>query len=186
MPANLPKMTFKKGGKNVTPIDVIKINDEYIVAVYEGTLSPADILIKYRQKNGEWSRIRTPKHIHWVVDMLLKLQTRPAQTKQFLELLQTIWASTTGLTDSQDRDDLTIHTLINMYEDEMEKFNNLGSKGQYSIKFLITIMKLLTLQEKTNREDAYMFREILEALADDKIDIFKIVSQATQGRNRSN
>jgi len=96
MPANVPKMTFKKGGKNVTPIDVIKINDEYIVAVYEGTRSPADILIKYRQKNGEWSRIRTPKHIHWVVDMLLKLQTRPAQTKQFLELLALIFQCWAG------------------------------------------------------------------------------------------
>ena len=44
---------------------------EYIIYVFQGSLSQYDILIKYR-KDG--TRIRTPKHIHWVVDILMKMQ----------------------------------------------------------------------------------------------------------------
>ncbi len=49
----------------------IKINDDYIIYVFQGTLSQNDIVIKYSKNAG---RMRTPKHIHWVIDMLLKEQ----------------------------------------------------------------------------------------------------------------
>ena len=41
------------------------VNGSYYIGIYQGSLSPYDVLIKYRQlENGKWSRIRTPKHIH--------------------------------------------------------------------------------------------------------------------------
>ena len=40
--------------------------DDYIIYVFQGALSQFDIVIKYK-KDG--MRIRTPKHIHWVVDI---------------------------------------------------------------------------------------------------------------------
>ena len=39
------------------------------------------------------------------------------------------------------------------------------------------------LQEKTNREDAYMFKNVLDGLRAGK-DLFKILSTATLGANR--
>ena len=39
-------------------------------------------------------------------------------------------------------------------------------------------MHLLMYQEKTNREDAYMFGKILTSLLKEEIDIFSIVSIA--------
>ena len=42
---------------------------DYIIYVFQGILSQFDIVIKYK-KDG--TRIRTPKHIHWVVDILMK------------------------------------------------------------------------------------------------------------------
>jgi hypothetical protein len=42
----------------------------------------------------------------------------------------------------------------------------------------LLIAKLLMIQEKTNREDAYMFKKLLERLKEGK-DIFSIVSTAT-------
>ena len=60
------------------PLCVIPINGTYILGIYKGTLSDFDILLRYRQKEGErWSRIRTPKHIHWAVDMLIKHYSEP-------------------------------------------------------------------------------------------------------------
>lgn len=44
---------------------------DYIIFVFQGTLSQFDIVIKYKKDR---KRIRTPKHIHWVVDILMKMQ----------------------------------------------------------------------------------------------------------------
>ena len=45
--------------------------ERYEIFVFQGNLSELDIVIKYK-KDG--SRISTPKHIHWVVDVLRKIQ----------------------------------------------------------------------------------------------------------------
>ena len=50
--------------------------------------------------------------------------------------------------------------------------------GEYSVEFLYVLMKLLAIQEKTNRSDAYMFGQVIDALLEDKLDIFSIVSKA--------
>ena len=62
--------------------------------------------------------------------------------------------------------------------DEVEKYNKLADKGEYSVKFLVLIAKLLMVQEKTNRHDAYMFKNLLEKLKGHR-NIFEIVSTAT-------
>ena len=45
-------------------------------------------------------------------------------------------------------------------------------------------MQLLSTQEKTNRQDAYMFGQIIDELLDLDLDIFKIVSKAGFGGRR--
>ena len=56
----------------------IKIDDNYTIYVFQGNISKNDILIKY-SKNGK--RMRTPKHIHWVIDILLKEQINKLVSK---------------------------------------------------------------------------------------------------------
>ena len=43
-------MTFKRKGEVIIPISVIKVNENFILAIYKGKKSPADILIRYRQR----------------------------------------------------------------------------------------------------------------------------------------
>ena len=53
------------------------VNGSYIIGIYQGSISDFDILIKYRQlENGDWSRIRTPKHIHWAVQNIIRTTER--------------------------------------------------------------------------------------------------------------
>ena len=59
----------------------------------------------------------------------------------------------------------------------MENFKRL-LKYIKPYKFLILLAKLLMAQEKTNNNQAYMFRQLLEALKSHN-NIFKIVSTAT-------
>ena len=61
---------------------------------------------------------------------------------------------------------------------ESKQYKELSGKGEYSVKFLLLVAKLLMVQEKSNREDAYMFGKVLKSLKDGK-DIFGIISAAT-------
>ena len=174
-------MTYK-GEK---PLSVYKINDSYIVAVYQGKLSKYDIILRYRQRNkkGKWSRIRTPKHVHWAVDMLIKLSHQKEVAKEFLDFLLNLWDRTKGFKSEKERQEfLKEENLIKDVEKEADKFKELSKHGEYSIKFLILLAKLLMKQEKTNREDAYMFKKLLEALKENR-ELYEIISIATHKGN---
>jgi len=173
-------MCFKKEGQIKKPLFVVLINGSFIIAVYQGSLSKYDILIKYRQKiDGKWSRIRTPKHIHWAVDVLIKMHFENKKTKDFLDFLIKIWEDTTPFKNEQEREDfLNIEKLIEANKQEIERYEELSQRGEYSIKFLVLLARLLMAQEKTNLESAYMFKKLLDALKSGK-DIFGIVSIAT-------
>ena len=173
-------MTFTIKGIEHSPIKSFHVNDNTIIAVYEGTLSQFDILIKYRQKlkNGRWSRIRTPKHIHWTVDILMKMQTFRDLTQQFLDFFIGIWDETVPIQSQQERQSLDLRSLLNLSKREIERFKELSKKGEYSVKFLVLLAKLLMLQEKTNRADAYMFKDVLDGLKKGE-DLFHVISKAT-------
>ena len=70
------------------------------------------------------------------------------------------------------------HVLPRMLTAIARNYQNLNGKGEYSVEFLCVLAILLMRQEKTNNPNAYMFKDLLEALKA-KDDIFKIVSVAT-------
>ena len=153
---------------------------DYIIYVFQGTLSRFDIVIKYK-KDG--TRIRTPKHIHWVVDILMKMQGNEILTKNYLQAIQDCWNSCVPLTNN-DYD--TLKVLIENGENDIdiEQYFPLNDFGEYDVEFLYVLMELLAVQEKTNRTDAYMFGKIIEELLETDRDIFKIISTAGFGGRR--
>ena len=148
--------------------------ENYTIFVFEGKLSQFDILVRYKKGT---LRIRTPKHIHWVVDILMKMQGKEKLTKEFLEKIKTCWNNCKPLTD---RNFDILKNLIEDGEKEMDinKFTALNAFGEYDVEFLYVLMQLLSVQEKTNRADAYMFGKIIDELLEAERDIFKIVSTA--------
>ena len=153
---------------------------DYIIYVFQGNLSQFDIIIKYK-KDG--TRIRTPKHIHWVVDVLMKMQGNETLTKRYLQTIQKCWKSCVPLTNN---DYATLKALIENGESDIDidKFFSLNAFGEYDVEFLYVLMELLAVQEKTNRADAYMFGKIIEELLETDRDIFKIISTAGFGGRR--
>ena len=152
----------------------------YIIYVFQGSLSEFDIVIKYR-KFG--TRIRTPKHVHWVVDILMKMQANEALTNSYLRTGQLCWNECQPLGNN---DYETLKSLIKNGEAniEIERYFPLNAYGEYDVEFLYVLMELLAVQEKTNRADAYMFGDIIEELLKDNKDIFKIISAAGFGGRR--
>ncbi len=146
----------------------------YVIYVFQGSLSQYDIVIKYK-KDG--TRIRTPKHIHWVVDILMKMQGNEILAKRYLQAIQNCWVSCVPL---ENNDYETLKALIENGENtiEIEQYFALNCFGEYDVEFLYVLMELLAVQEKTNRADAYMFGNIIEELLETDKDIFKIISTA--------
>ncbi len=181
---NTPDMIFTKNGKRKKPLKVFTINNKYILGVYQGDLSKYDLLIKYRQKepNNKWSRIRTPKHIHWAVDILIKMSLEKEKTQEFIKFLIDYWnKNVSPIRSKKEREKLLNEDLLKEVDEEAKKYPELSNKGEYSVKFLLLIAKLLMYQEKTNLETAYMFKNLLEALKEGE-NIFKIVSIATHNK----
>ena len=153
---------------------------DYIIYVFQGNLSQFDIVIKYK-KDGK--RIRTTKHIHWVVDILMKMQGNEELTKEYLLAIQNCWNTCVPLSNN-DFD--TLKDLIETGEKDIKigQFFDLNVFGEYDVEFLYVLMELLAVQEKTNRADAYMFGKIIEELLETDRDIFKIISTAGFGGRR--
>ncbi|WP_417861416.1 hypothetical protein [Winogradskyella sediminis] len=165
------------------PLKVFKVNSTYILGVYKGSLSEFDLLLKYRQKDDAsrtgWSRIRTPKHIHWAVDVLIKMNEEYEKTNEFLKFLIEYWnEEVVPIKSIIEQNNLLSDALLIEIEEESKSYTALADKGEYSVKFLLLIAKLLMFQEKTNLHTAYMFKNLLVSLKEGK-DIFKIVSIAT-------
>lgn len=150
--------------------------ENYTLYVFPGTLSKNDFLIKYSK---EGTRIRTPKHIHWVTDILMKMQGNSKLCKSFLKRMNELWKETFPLDDNSYD---SIESIVMAYG--YPEYDALNQYGEYSIEFLFVLMKLLMVQEKTNRPDAYMFGSIMNQLLEEPLDIFKVVSTAGFGGRR--
>ncbi|HHZ00797.1 MAG TPA: hypothetical protein GYA03_06850 [Tissierellia bacterium] len=62
----------------------IELDCGITLSAFPGSLSPNDILLKYKEHRGT-DRYRTPKHIHWVIDLMIKREHNKALTNELLE-----------------------------------------------------------------------------------------------------
>ena len=111
------------------------------------------------------------------------MQHNDKETRKFLQFLIDLWNKQIQPLKSKEERDLLldVEKLKEEANLEADKYSQLADKGEYSIKFLYLIAKLLMVQEKTNLSNAYMFKKLLEALEAHK-DIYKIVSIASHNR----
>ena len=96
-------MRFKRDGKEYISIKEIKLNDGTIIGVFEGNRGANpdhDILIKY-QESGK--RLRTPKHIHWVIDLLIKKEHNKKLTLEFMKYLRDMYNKVESFKNKEDR-----------------------------------------------------------------------------------
>lgn len=164
-------------GRELTSIVDIFFDNKYTIYVFQGSISENDIIVKYSE---EGKKMRTPKHIHWAVDLLLKLQVEKELTRSLIKEIKNEWKECKPL---ESNDEKTLISLIDNYIEitDVSKYKELDNYGEYDVEFLIVLMTLLITQEKTNREDAYMFGKVLDSLMEEELDIFAIMSASGFG-----
>lgn len=185
--SNTPLLSQKHFGishKSSFPLVVHNIDNRFLLCAYQGKKqeSPLDIIVKYRQvldynsNPNDWSRIRTPSHNHWLVDVLVKRFEDEAQTKAFIDVLLNIWENVIQpFQDDSDR--LTqLSNIPNLYQQSIDesKFGSILNYGFYSIRFLFFLATMLMYQEKTNYPDGVLFQGMLRILREDTNDLFSI------------
>lgn len=170
-------------GRTTSIMDITVGN--FVLYVFQGTMangSPYDIKIMYKDPNA--SRVRTPKHIHWAVDLLLKKEHNQQLTNTFLNQIQGDWTATVALTSNsfQALNTLITNASINA---NLAQYSQLDSYGEYPVEFLYPLLILLAAQEVTNaqyrNQQAQLFGKVINELQKNNLDIFAVLSAAGYG-----
>ena len=171
-------LRFKRKGIEHTAIKEIKLNDGTIIGVFEGSRGANpdhDILIKY-QENGK--RLRTPKHIHWVIDLLIKKEHNRELTLNFMKYLRDMYDRVLAFQSKEDRNNCILKETTT---EKLKPFQELNKYGEYKVDFIGHLIELMIKMEKNTSIDkpARVFRELMDAMIQEQ-EIFVIVSKATQ------
>lgn len=146
-----------------------------VIGVFQGSYGDTpdlDIIIKYQEKG---KRVRTPKHIHWAIDILIKKEHKPELTKEFVKYLLNVYANTKPFKTKEEQRRCEIKFTKH---EKLKHFEPLDDFGEYPVEFIGHIVELMTIEEKTGHHQAHIFKDVLDAIYNDA-DIFSIVSKAT-------
>ena len=138
------------------------------IYVEPGNKSPTDFIVRYRSPG---KKQRTPKHIHLVVDLYSKLTGNEDLTMQFIDLIIEMIQQMTPATSFPP----ALRFFSTNYIEQFDELNNLG---EYSVEFLLVVIELIMLQEKTNYPEGSLNLKLFRLLRQ-RADIFSIVSAAT-------
>lgn len=171
-------MRFKRDGKEYLAIKEITLADGTVIGVFEGSRGANpdhDILIRY-QESGK--RLRTPKHIHWVIDLLIKKEHNKELTLKFMKYLRDMYGRVEAFKSKEDRKNCLLKETT---ATKLKPFEELNRYGEYEVEFIGHLIELMIKMEKNTvpEKPARVFRELMDAMIQEK-EIFVVVSKATQ------
>ena len=171
-------MRFKRDGEEHIAIKEIELQDGTVIGVFEGSRGANpdhDILIKYQEQG---KRLRTPKHIHWVIDLLIKKEHNRELTLYFMKYFRNMYDRVEGFKSKEDRQNCKFkETTL----EKLKPFEELNNYGEYKVEFIGHLIELMIKMEKNTppEKPARVFKELMDAMIAEK-EIFVIVSKATQ------
>ena len=165
----------KKGGR-AKSFKNYSLTNGTIIGIFQGSRGEKpelDIVIKYQEKNH---RVRTPKHIHWVIDLLLKKENNKLLTLEFVKYLSDMWDKIEPFKTKEEQQNCQLNQTTS---DKLKIFEELNSYGEYPVEFIGHLIELMMIMEKTGLSTAHVFKDLMDSILNEE-DIFRIVSKATQ------
>lgn len=144
--------------------------DNYEILVYPGSKeqSEFDFIVKFRKKGKK--RERTPKHVHLIVELYVKYYFNKKLT---LELKQHILEMIRNIKPAN-----SFPPSLQFFKPEhVEKFKKLDNFGEFSVEFLLVVIELIAIQEKTNYPSGTLTEELYKDLF--VKDRFSVIQKAT-------
>ncbi|MDP3987474.1 MAG: hypothetical protein Q8P81_04590, partial [Nanoarchaeota archaeon] len=137
------------------------------IGVFEGSRGhnpDHDILIKYQEQG---KRLRTPKHIHWVIDLLIKKEHNKELTLDFMKYLREMYDRVEGFKSAEERSNFEFKETTTA---KLKPFEELNKYGEYKVEFIGHLIELMIKMEKNMppEKPARVFRELMDALIQEK------------------
>lgn len=153
---------------NKTLIKTTSNNIQILVSKGSKPESPYDFKVHYKEPG---KRPRTPKHIHLIIDLYMKLSKNEDLTLKFIgyliDMMQKLKPETTFPPSTQ----ISNHPY--------SEFTELNQYGEYTVEFICSIIELIMIQEKTNYPNGNLNVKVFKMFRDNHKEIFRVVSAAT-------
>lgn len=146
----------------------------YVLQGSYGERPDLDIKVKYWDNLCKTKGGRTPKHVDWVIDILLKKEHNAELTLEFVKYLLDNYDRIQPFRTKEEQQQCELEYTRS---DELDRFQTLNEYGQFSVEFLGCVMELLSKEEKASSK-AHMFRDLLQTLYETN-DIFAITNAAS-------
>lgn len=159
----------------LTAIKEFELNNGTVIGVFQGSYGnnpDLDIIVKYQEPS---KRVRTPAHIHWAIDLLIKKEHNYELTLEFIKYLRDLWKKVEAFNSKEEQQKCELKFTNSK---NLKKFEELDKYGEYPVEFIGHVIELMMIEEKTCNRDAFMFKGVLDALYAGA-EIFQIVSKAT-------
>ncbi len=128
---------------------------------------PYDFKVKFRDPRFE--RLRTPRHIHLIVELYVKEAYDKVLTHQLRDHL--LWVY------DQVQPIQTFPPTLQVFQPHhAQPFKKLDQVGEFSVEFLLVVSELIFIQEKTNYPQGSLTRRLYEAFG--QLDRFTVINIA--------
>jgi len=173
-------MEYNRSGKHHVSFKEFRLTDGTIIGIFQGERGEnpdLDIKICYKDRYTKGPK-RTPKHIHWVIDILIKKQHEKELTLDFVKYLRDVWERVEPFRNKEEQQKCELKQTTH---EKLKKFEKLNRYGEYQVEFIGHLIELMMRMEKTGLARAFVFKDLLDTIIQEK-DIFSIVAKATQTR----
>lgn len=137
------------------------------IFVKPGKKSPLDFVVKYREPG---KNLRTPKHVHLIVELYVKEAYNKPLTHQLRDHLIQVFNHIQPVSSFPPQ--------LQVYQpNHVIPFRALDNVGEFSVEFLLIVSELIFIQEKTNYPHGSLTRELYEAFGNK--DRFSVISMAS-------
>lgn len=139
------------------------------ILVSKGRKSPLDFKVRYQEPG---KHVRTPKHIHLIIDLYMKKTGNKELTMKLVDhIINNIILKVKPAESFPPK-------LQIFSPEHVSKFEELDKYGEYPVEFLLVITELIMIQEKTNYPGGVMNLKLFRSFRKED-DIFSVVSAAT-------
>jgi len=140
-----------------------------VIGVVKGRKSLYNFRVKYQERGKQE---RTPKHMHVVIDLYMKLVGNEPLTMRLVDhIINNIILKVSPANNFPP-------SLQVFQPSHAQAYQQLDRYGEYPADFLLVVTELIQIQEKTNYPSGTLNLKLFQ-LFRQKADIFTIVSAAT-------
>lgn len=134
--------------------------------------SPYDFRVLYKEPG---KNVRTPKHIHLIVEMYVKHAYHPELTMKLRDHLLSLFEELKPINYYPPK-------LQKFKIEDVEPFKKLDEVGEFTVEFMLVTTELIMIQEKTNYPQGSLTRQLYEDFG--VKDRFSVINAATLKRIR--